>query len=266
MKKRNKRRNSYSLAMTKKSNKNKHIKIVVIVFSITFMLATIGMFYKFTTKSEIEVKYKIYGEVETTKVSRKFSIDDLDLESHNDKYKISNEDIVKINKKEYKYKNAKNIKLKARDKIEIIDVYYEEIIKKIPIKYENETKEENTIKKGHRILVQQGEDGEEIITYKVEFRNGKQYDKYKTKNEIDKEPLKEIILIGIGETTTYSGNIDPGLNFKGNKNIEEKNIPKQGTIGEQYEDVPGYIEESGEGENINSSECTITINGIVYPC
>lgn len=261
-KKQRKRKQSYALARTKANNKSKNTKVIIILASCIIAFSMIFAFVNYLPSNQKDFKYIIFGEEASSKVNDSFTITDLHLQDFkHDQFIFSDEDLIVLNEKEYSVKEAKKLNISIKDKLEIIDVYTEDVIEKKVLPFEKETKEEETIAKGQQILAQAGVDGEEIITFKLIYQNGVEFSKEEKGREISVASTKELLLIGVGETTTYTGPVDGGMNSGGSGNDNGVlNEPKEGN-GENYsEPAPPPTTPPP------SSDCTITVNGVEYPC
>lgn len=79
----------------------------------------------------------------------------------------------------------------------------EQIVKTVAIDYETKKVETNELYAGETKVQQKGEDGEKRLTYKVTYTNGKESDRELVSEEITKEPVEKIVLVGTKPHATF---------------------------------------------------------------
>ncbi len=258
-----KKRRTYAMIQNKSNNNSLLKKIFIIASScVVVCLALFGLLKVFKLEQEeYSFDFTIYGDNINVNMLDMFTLSDLDLAQYNtNDFKIDDNDIIVINDDEYKYKDVKSKNISIEDKLEVIDFYEEEIVNKKSVDFKVERKEEETIASGQQLLVQEGVNGEEVITVKIYYRNGVEFNRKELSKEVVKQSKSEILLIGTGGTTTYSGPVAAGINNNPNNNTSVLNSPTPEGNGESYND--DYTPPPPPSD----SECTISINGVSYPC
>lgn len=83
-----------------------------------------------------------------------------------------------------------------------------EVVEKLEIKYQTETKKDSNKKSGSKEVTQKGENGESEITYKITYdETGKEISKEKVSEKVIKKAVKEIIVVGTSNFSTNSSKI-----------------------------------------------------------
>lgn len=86
-----------------------------------------------------------------------------------------------------------------------VNGFREETVTEV-VPFETVTQEDDTLELGLEKVVQEGVDGEKIVTYKVEYENSKEIDRVFLKEEITKEPVDKIIATGLLEVREETEN------------------------------------------------------------
>lgn len=257
-------KNKYSLQQKKSNKKQTNLKLIIIVSSILTSMALIIVIYKnFPSNNNQTFQFVVYDQKVKIKVNENFTLDDLNIKNYDtDEFVFNKDDIIIVDEKEYSIKKAKELRFSTRSKIEVVDVVFDETVKKNVLPFEVETKEESSIAVGQQVLAQQGIDGEEVVTYTIEYRNGKEFKKTEKEKKINTPATKQLLLVGTGSITTYNGPIASGSGSNPFSNESVLNIPKSGQ-GENYNNSSGS---SVTPVAPPTSDCSITVNGIKYPC
>ena len=95
--------------------------------------------------------------------------------------------------------------------ITVSRVTYKEETATEKIDYEIEQKTSDSMAEGTSEIAQQGAEGEKTVTYKVKYVDGKEESREKIKEEVTKEPVKQIVTVG----TKSSSGSDAGSGSDG---------------------------------------------------
>lgn len=147
-------------------------------------------------------------------------------------------------------------------RIEFIDVSTSENVIASTIEIEKERTESVQVKKGEEIHVQEGATGRVETTYLVIYENGSVVSEEILKEEVVIPMIKDIVLVGIGsETIITSPATAPVTTYR----PELYNQPvDDSTMNEAISS--GNYEGAGTTPPSIPDDCTITINGVEYPC
>ena len=95
------------------------------------------------------------------------------------------------------------------DIISYDEVTIETMTEKVTIEYETEYKDEPTILKGYWNVSQKGKDGLAEVTYEVTYVNGEETNRKAVKEDMIKEPVTRIELVGTGLTKLHADKDSP---------------------------------------------------------
>lgn len=83
-----------------------------------------------------------------------------------------------------------------------------EVVEKVEVKYQTETKKDANKKSDYREVTQKGVNGEKEITYKVTYdETGKEISREKISEKITKQAVKEIVVVGAADYNINSSKI-----------------------------------------------------------
>lgn len=170
--------------------------------------------------------------------------------------KIDDNDIVEVNGDKIEYNLVDMLEIKNSDKIKIILVTIKEIEDIIELNYTQEVKYDDNRAVGVELIETEGKNGYELVMRKEVYHNDVLKDVIVEKKRV--EPLNEIKLVGTKiQPETNSSNAE-GSNFSGGGSTGGSAVTPIVT--------PPTIVPNVPETNTSQNNCSITINGVEYPC
>ncbi len=102
---------------------------------------------------------------------------------------------------------AADTQLSENMKVTVCRVKYKEVTEKKAIAFSTTKQEDNTLPIGSEKVITKGVKGEEEITYRVKYVNGKEADKGILSRQTVKEPAAQVVKVGTKETAVKSNGV-----------------------------------------------------------
>ena len=155
---------------------------------------------------------------------------------------------------------SKDSKLQDGTEVAIVRVNTSDVTQVSPVEYATVVKNDSSILKGVKKVVQAGQAGEKSAVFKVTYENGAEISRALVSETVTKEPVQQIVATGTSVAVAKTASISRGGDFSSSKVINMK------TTAYNSEETGSNITASGAAAVRNSSGySTIAVDPSVIP-